>query len=160
MPSETRKSTHDLWADAHVFYNLYNHPTGLRGSEIDNCEKRWRQRIVEQTPNGSLFRYNALFEFLKGPRVSMLHVTPNNNFKKCAHFNTIYPSGGCLVGSIYCTILTLEPHDTDRYRVHNLGQYITETELPRRLHFDQNNPVVPIIIEGDLQPTACNLQIG
>lgn len=149
-----------LWADAHVFYDLYDQPETLRSDEIEQGEKKWRKRIVEQTPNGNLIRRNAMFEFLKGPRVSLLHVTVEDRLRKLLNEGALHPSGGCLVGSIYCAILNRKGNEKDRYQVHNLGQYILEAEVPRRTKASRQNPIVPIIIEGELPQAARSNLVG
>jgi len=100
-----------------------------------------------------------MLEALKGPHITMLHVTSEKKLKKLLDGGEIYPSGGCLVGAIYCSLL-FPSADTARFRPHNLGQYILQEEAPRHSKKDQNDPVVPIIFEGDLETAARNNLVG
>jgi hypothetical protein len=118
--------TYHLWADAHHFYESPYLPN-QRG-DIDplaDLTDAWDARL-EATPNGALLRDNALFDALgSSGKLHLLHVT--HALEEISEHGVLYPSGGCLVGSIYCAPLTA----TDRgFRMHNLGRYILTREAP------------------------------
>ncbi|MFI1865252.1 hypothetical protein [Streptomyces jumonjinensis] len=79
----------------------------------------WRTRLADETPNGALLRENAMFDALRGGRLHLLHVT--TALKEISRQGVLYPSGGCLVGSVYCTPLTPVG---DAFRIHNLASCI------------------------------------
>lgn len=110
-----------LWADAHAFYG-----SGLIPSPADPVDPltaqaaAWDQRLAEGTPNGHLLRRNALFDALSGEgKLHLLHVT--HALEEINQEGMLYPSGGCLVGSIYCAPLT--PTEQG-FRMHNLASYV------------------------------------
>ncbi len=115
------------WADAHVFYD--SPLTSSFANHADPLEQKsaaWEMRLANETPNGSLLRKNALFDSLSGDGpLYLLHVT--HALEEISEHGFLYPSGGCLVGSIYCAPLTL---DGDRFRMHNLGEYVLNREAP------------------------------
>lgn len=114
------------WADAHVFYNMYLHKPGQISSKIKLDEFLWRNKIVNETPNGKLFVQNSFFENLKkSDRVYLAHLT--YELDEIVENKVIFSSGGCLIGSIYC--VPLIPED-GKLRLHNLGVYISEIEAP------------------------------
>lgn len=62
----------------------------------------------------------SLFDALTGDRtLYLLHVT--HAAESMTRGGALYPSGGCLVGSIYGAPLTQEPGG---FRMHNLGEYL------------------------------------
>nr|WP_242335230.1 hypothetical protein [Streptomyces formicae] len=117
--------TYHLWADAHAFFDS----ALLAGESTDPLAEQttaWDTRLAEATPNGHLLRSNALFDALGGNgKLYLLHVT--HALEKIAEQGILYPSGGCLVGSVYCAPLT--PTD-DGLRLHNLASYILNKEAP------------------------------
>jgi hypothetical protein len=134
-----------LWTDAHVFYQHTDH-----GTERDPLSDRlaaWDERMRHHTPNGALLETNSMFDQLRGRgTVNLLHIT--QSLDQIADRGVLYPSGGCLVGSVYCTLLTQEDN---RYRMHNLGRYLLdrETVLAAKRGNTRAEPV-PLIIEVDL----------
>lgn len=148
------------WADAHVFYNLYDHPSGLRSAHFEEDELEWRKRLLQETPNGSLIRDNSMFEVLRSDTISLLHVTTEKKLKGLLKETALYPSGGCLVGSIYCSLLRPENGDRTQFHVHNLGRYIFEAEAPRAISGEANNAVTPIIAEAAAPKNARDNLIG
>lgn len=140
-----------LWADGHVFYDnplagrAMNDP--LRAREVE-----WQQRIVHETPNGDLIQRNVLFDTLTGSStVTLLHTT--HGLKRISQRGIVYPSGGCLVGSVYCSPLI---PDGDGYRIHNLGRYVLTREAPAfvaRLGRAGGTPT-PLIIKITMPPHA------
>jgi len=113
-------------ADAHVFYGTCtNRPDP--NSSLDVMEEyNWRQSVIKTAQNGDLLLNNSFFNDLKKNRtIYLAHTT--FNLKDILDRGTLYASGGCLVGSIYCVPLT---KDNNGLRLHNLGKYIREVEAP------------------------------
>jgi hypothetical protein len=115
------------WADAHSFFDSALLPGP--GEQIDPLADQaimWEKRLSTQTPNGTLLRKNALFDALSGDgKLHLLHVT--HALEEISQQGVLYPSGGCLVGSIYCAPLT----PTERgFRMHNLASYVLTREAP------------------------------
>jgi len=114
------------WADAHVFYNMYLHKPAKNAPEIEKEEFLWREKLISESPNGQLITQNSFFETLKkSNRVYLAHIT--YNLDKILANKRIFPSGGCLTGSIYCVPVVPENR---KLRVHNLGVYLSEVEAP------------------------------
>lgn len=82
----------------------------------------------------------------------------------------LYPSGGCLVGAVYCS--PLYSMGKDKYRMHNLGSYMYHKELPaailskKKLLFDDKCEIKGLIIsmnilDSNLKPIGINyLKLG
>ncbi|MGI5436096.1 hypothetical protein ACQEV4_00905 [Streptomyces shenzhenensis] len=141
------------WADAHAFYGtaLVPGPTD-RTDALAQRANAWDRQLAEETPNGHLLRHNTLFEALNsGGKLHLLHVT--HALEEISRQGVLYPSGGCLVGSVYCTPLT--PTDQG-LRMHNLGAYILTKEAPAflaKLGIAGRVPT-PLIFEIDMPPQA------
>lgn len=120
--------TYEEWADAHVFFDtaLIPSPARHHGDPLAEQTEAWGIRLTEDTPNGHLLRSNALFDSLSSGRtLHLLHVT--HALEQITEHGVLYPSGGCLVGSIYCAPLAA----TDSgFRMHNLGAYVLGKEAP------------------------------
>jgi hypothetical protein len=146
-------NSYRLWADGHVFYDspLAGQTTAKKGP-LTAREGAWQKRIVQETPNGELFQRNVLFDALTGSgTLTLLHIT--HGLERISQRGIIYPSGGCLVGSIYCCPLI--PAD-DGFRMHNLGRYVLTKEAPAfvaRLGRKGGTPT-PLIIEITMPPDA------
>lgn len=119
------KKQETLWDNAHIDYRNYV-ATESYLSNIDVKENGWHEKFVKDTPNGGLLVNNSFFDLLKGSTVYLQHTTCN--LENILKSGCLLPSGGSLVGSIYCTPLFKEGKV---FRVHNLGQYIHEVEAPR-----------------------------
>ncbi|MEK7651475.1 MAG: hypothetical protein AAB377_03035 [Patescibacteria group bacterium] len=146
------------WSDAHVFYSMFLHDlSGQKSSKIANEEQQWREWSVNHTPNGKLLVKNSFFDSLKNSsKMYLFHVTPN--LKKIIDSGVIYSSGGCLVGSIYATPLSLI---NGSFKAHNLGEYIFKKEASRASYLKgKNNKSSIIIIEVDLPLRAHDNIIG
>jgi hypothetical protein len=142
-----------LWADAHAFFGSSLVPgTADRGDPLAVQSARWERRLAEETPNGHLLRRNALFEALSGHgKLHLLHVT--HALEEISRQGVLYPSGGCLVGSIYCAPLTATGQG---FRMHNLGAYVLTREAPAflaKLGVTDRVPT-PLIFEIDTPPQA------
>ena len=101
--------TYEEWADAHAFFDTALVPGSGRLSVDPLVEqtRAWENRLTQATPNGALLRSNALFDSLSGGRtLHLLHVT--HALEQIAEHGVLYPSGGCLVGAIYCAPLTAD----------------------------------------------------
>lgn len=145
-----------MWADSHVFYP--SSPRHADANEIMWAKlTAWEQRMVHESPNGALLKGNSLFDlFRNSSRVSLLHVT--HSLEQITERGVLYPSGGCLVGSVYCTPLT---RDGDAFRMHNLGSYVLTREA---VLAEQNGHTLgaptPLIIEVEIPRGAYRGIVG
>lgn len=116
-----------LWADAHAFFDSpLISSTPDPGDPLGEQSAAWETRLAEGTPNGALLRGNGLFDALTGTGpLYLLHVT--HALEEISRHGFLYPSGGCLVGSIYCAPLTA---DGSGFRMHNLAEYVLTKEAP------------------------------
>lgn len=124
------QQTLEAWSNSHVFYDMYTHQSE-EGSDsvVGEAELRWREELVNKSPNGHLLTENSIFKLMRRTRkLHLLHIT--TNLDRMLEHKVLYPSGGCLVGSIYCTPLIPTKQGL---RMHNLGSYIYEREAPRSL---------------------------
>ncbi|GEM_PF-4729464 len=81
----------NLWSEAHVFYNMFNHDPGSHSTKEVLGEHKWQLRMLN-TPNGSLLTENSLFDNLKkSPKIYLVHITPNLN--QILESGSIYSSG-------------------------------------------------------------------
>jgi hypothetical protein len=148
--------TYEDWADAHVFFDTApsHAPAGHPGDPLAEQTRAWAKRLTDDTPNGHLLGSNALFDSLRdGRTLHLLHVT--NALEQITESGVLHPSGGCLVGSIYCTPLAA----TDSgLRMHNLGAYILGREAPafaaQAGAAAAGRTPVPLIFEVQLPPQA------
>lgn len=146
------------WADAHTFYSLLTQKVSNVNQKIAQAEDKWRRGVVQGSPNGHLMKDNSFFRTLKKEKkIYLFHVTSKLNSVLAS--KNLYPSGGCLVGSVYCTPITCQ---NGKLRLHNLGKYILEEEAPRSLKSKESNPKKPdcLIIEVALPNTMGNNLIG
>ncbi|MFJ9720848.1 hypothetical protein ACIRPQ_33765, partial [Streptomyces sp. NPDC101213] len=142
-----------LWADAHAFFDSTLIPSPSDHTDpLATQTAGWERRLAEETPNGHLLRQNALFEALSGSgKLHLLHVT--HALEEISRQGVLYPSGGCLVGSIYCAPLTATGQG---FRMHNLGAYVLTREAPTflaKLGVTDRVPA-PLIFEIDTPPQA------
>ncbi|MFB7253172.1 hypothetical protein [Streptomyces nojiriensis] len=141
------------WADAHAFFDTTLIPSPVDSQDpLSEQTTAWENRLAAETPNGSLLRDNALFRALGGDgKLHLLHVT--HALEQISEHGSLYPSGGCLVGSVYCAPLT----PTERgYRMHNLAEYVLTKEAPAfvaRAGAPKRVPT-PLIFEINLPPQA------
>lgn len=92
-------------------------------SEIKEQEKVWKDYLISNTPMGSLFIKDSLFETVDmGKGLMVLHLT--SNLKEIMKSKKILTSGGGLGSCIYGVPLR------DNLKVHNLATFIYKTELP------------------------------
>lgn len=115
----------EKWSDAHVFYDAFNkHRSNIEQNKCITDELTWRKKNLK-SPNGKLLLHNWMFDSIKSyKKVYLLHAT--TKLKSILENNALYPSAGCLVGSIYCT--PLFSNTKSELELHNLGQYITKKE--------------------------------
>ncbi|AXI78958.1 hypothetical protein [Peterkaempfera bronchialis] len=118
---------YDLWADAHAFFDSAVPPeSGGHNDPLAAKTAVWQKRLADETPNGSLLRKNALFDALSSDgKLHLLHVT--HALEEISRQGVLYPSGGCLVGSIYCAPLIPAVRG---FRMHNLASYVLTKEAP------------------------------
>lgn len=122
------------WANAHVFYNLFTQKPSDRKLRVVNDEYLWRKRLLEESPNSDLILNNSFFNSLRtSKKIYLAHIT--YNLREILKNQRIYSSGGCLIGSIYCTPLASE---NGRLRMHNLGVYLAEVEALKVADGNQN----------------------
>ncbi|MGW6981240.1 hypothetical protein ACWGE1_17590 [Streptomyces sp. NPDC054932] len=144
---------YEQWADAHAFFDTTLIPSPVDGQDpLAEQAAAWENRLVAETPNGWLLRDNALFRALGGDgKLHLLHVT--HALEQISEHGSLYPSGGCLVGSVYCAPLT----PTERgYRMHNLAEYVLTKEAPAFVAQAGTPKRVPtpLIFEINLPPQA------
>ena len=148
----------DQWSDAHVYYDLYlQEPKRTKVKTILE-EYKWRKRMISESPNGELILNNSFFSDIRNSKkIFLAHTT--GNFQEITEDGILYPSGGCLVGSIYCTPLI---QVDKRFRMHNLGKYILEYEAPRSIKARHGDPsfLETLIIEVKLPKGIRNQLIG
>lgn len=143
------------WADAHTFYNAFDQIPSDNRPGVEKAEYLWHQRLSQETPNGKLLTQNSFFNNLKkSDKVYLNHTT--YNLDKIVESGVIHASGGCLIGSIYCTPLTMT---SGGLRLHNLGQYIYRKEAPAGN--ESNNKILDsLIFEVNLSKNENNNLIG
>ncbi|WP_229759137.1 hypothetical protein [Peterkaempfera bronchialis] len=144
---------HRMWADAHQLYAV---PTSAYAPDTDRSlsEQRaaWCSRLSDEAPNGQLLKTNVLFDMLRtAEKIHLLHVT--HAFEHITHDGALRPSGGCLVGSIYCAPLIPE---AGGLRMHNLASYILTKEVPATLSRSGATDRVPtpLVLEVTMPPHA------
>ncbi|MFG3438308.1 hypothetical protein ACGF0J_13785 [Nonomuraea sp. NPDC047897] len=108
-----------LWEDAHTDYGprprFRTAPAGLVAGDAE-----WRTHLAEETPNGWLLRGGSLLETLAtGSPIYLMHTT--TYLKEMRASRQLYQAAGCLVGALYCALLTPEPPGL---RPHNLGAWL------------------------------------
>lgn len=141
------RNTLNYWSDSHIFYGQFDNSPKKEFCKELKDEYLWRDRMAVEGLNGSLIKNNSFFNSLK-----------NNNKQYLAHITyglddilssrSLFASGGCLVGSIYSTPLT---QDDDRFRLHNLGDYIFEKEAS--ILGQKKNGKVPDILIFEIDET-------
>ncbi len=148
-----------LWADAHVFYGTYDHDIKQKTAKIVKEEYRWRKELISNTHHGNLLIKNSFFDDLKTQdKVYLAHVTPN--FHNIREDQILYPSAGCLVGSVYCTPVT---NVKGKLRMHNLGEFVFEKEMPLFSKFVDSNlgkPLEILLFEVELPEISKNNLVG
>lgn len=133
----------DKWETAHVFYDaLEDLVSQPKDSLVKNKEaEQWRD-LINESPNGQLLVKNSMFGALEEKKLWLLHFT--SRFDALQKERRLYASGGCLVGSIYCTPLFWED---GALRLHNLGQYILKKEMPLFMEGKKSASPTSLIIE-------------
>ncbi|BAU83537.1 hypothetical protein SLA_2614 [Streptomyces laurentii] len=143
---------YEQWADAHAFFGTDLIPSPADDEDpLADQTAAWEERLAD-TPNGRLLRENAMFRALgTDGKIHLLHVT--HALEQISENGTLYPSGGCLVGSVYCAPLTATEQG---FRMHNLGEYILTKEAPAfvaKAGAPKREPT-PLIFEIALPPQA------
>ena len=147
----------EFWAKAHVFYNLFTQDQTSGVSHGITAESEWCKKMINETPNGHLLINNSFFKDLKNlNKINLLHITPS--LSGILESGYMYASSGCLMGGIYATPLVEE---NDKFRVHNLGEYILKKEAPHATYLQsKGEKVSPLIIEIDLTDQPHSNLIG
>lgn len=149
----------DLWVDAHVFYGMYEHNIGNHKGKAVQEEFKWRRQFLEKATHGGLLLKNSLFKDLSNSKkVYLAHVTPNFHNIQIDH--VLYPSAGCLVGSVYCTPVSKEG---SKLRVHNLGNFIYQKEMPlfsKFIDVGRRAPLAALLIEVSLPEASKDNLVG
>ena len=70
---------------------------------------------------------NAWSEVNKN-KIYLFHATNDTAFKNIIQDKTVYSSGGCMLGGLYCVPMYME--DNNKLRLHNLGAYYFKKEIP------------------------------
>ncbi|MDD5625676.1 MAG: hypothetical protein PHG83_00735 [Patescibacteria group bacterium] len=125
------------WTKAHTSYDNYIMDS-LNSEEID-----WKT-ILLKSPHGQILTNNSLFLELQKKEVNLLHIT--NKLDEILSTKSLYSSGGCLIGSIYCTPLY---NMNGKLYLSNLGDYIINYESKMALSGcpDKNKKITPLIIK-------------
>lgn len=147
----------DNWADAHVFYDALKHQISyLKDSLTKRDEIEQWKYLVDESPNGKLLIKNSMFDLLEKKKIQLLHFT--RHFDVVMDEHKLCASGGCLVGSIYCTPLI---NEDNVLRLHNLGRYIFKKELNMFLTDTKAmHEIKPLIIEIDVPKSVSNRLAG
>lgn len=125
-----------IWNRVHLPYDNYT----TDSLSLENIE--WRNLLLK-APHGQLLVNNSFFSELKKKEVNLLHIT--TKLDEILETKSLYSSGGCLIGSIYCTPLYNKDH---KLHLSNLGDYLINHETKMALgccHSDQI--VTPLIIK-------------
>lgn len=75
--------------------------------------------------------------FINQAEINLLHIT--TNIEPIQESKFLYASGGCLVGSVYCTPLFPIQKEKNSFKMHNLGAYFYEKEALEALKFSLPN---------------------
>lgn len=75
--------------------------------------------------------------FINNAEINLLHIT--TNIEPIQESKFLYASGGCLVGSVYCTPLFPIKNNKNAFKMHNLGAYYYEKEALEALKFSLPN---------------------
>ncbi|MEV7289712.1 hypothetical protein AB0O01_35050 [Streptomyces sp. NPDC093252] len=137
-----------MWADAHVDYACPTGPDTERLSgPLAEQTAAWHARMTEAAPNGPLLLRNGMFDALRNAGTHhLLHVTPSMD--RIRHTGELRPSGGCLVGSVYCAPLA---PTASGLRMHNLAEFILTREVPTTLALSRRpgRTATPLVLEVD-----------
>lgn len=125
------------WTRAHVSYDDYT------VDPLNSGERYWKDLLLK-SPHGQLLTSNSLFSELQKKEVNLLHIT--NRMDEILSTKSLYSSGGCLVGSVYCTPLYSRGN---KLYLSNLGDYILNHESKMVLAEcpNKNKIITPLIIK-------------
>ncbi|MFA5742641.1 MAG: hypothetical protein WCX77_02655 [Candidatus Paceibacterota bacterium] len=152
---EKLKNDLSKWAEAHVFYDKFTNNSIDPNDKIAADENIWRNEAIHNTPNGKLLADNSFFKSLRKNTVYLAHITPN--LHNILEQNNLYPSGGCLVGGIYCVPIE---EKNGKMRLHNLGEYILKKEMPRLLGAGTSDLLNVLIVKINLPNIGKNKLSG
>ncbi len=147
----------DLWSDSHIFYNELSSTLATKLTTESKADYLWREKIYSETPNGLLLKKNSFFSNIhNNGKQYFAHIT--FGLQEILQSQSIFVSGGCLVGSVYCVPLT---QDENGLRLHNLGEYIYSQEayILSQKHYEGKSPNI-IVFEVDNASSLNNHLIG
>lgn len=128
----------EFWSFAHTNQEILQELLAYSGASFDS-DIGWLKYFISETPNGSLFQKNVLFDVIRNQKVHLAHIT--TNLPTIEADGRLLSSSGCMVGSVYCTPVIQEG---EKLRLHNLGEYILLNEASR---FSKNKNVDLLLIE-------------
>jgi hypothetical protein len=132
-----------VWEDAHTDYSPGHQPRpvpcGLAADDV-----QWRSYLQQHTPNGWLLRAGSLLETLASGRpIYLMHTTAYLEAIRAS--GQIYQAPGCMVGALYCVLLTSGPSGL---RPHNLGAWLLANKSHRDLLVIEVDPGGPVPAKG------------
>lgn len=136
-----------MWTKAHISYDNY---------KIDlpsPADAEWKDQLLK-SPNGQLLIDNCFFSELKKKEVNLLHIT--TKLKEILSAKSLYSSGGCLIGSIYCTPLY---SGDGQLHLSNLGDYLINHESRMALEESPDKQAVTPLIVKVKNTKHCNPSI-
>ncbi|MFI6182519.1 hypothetical protein ACIA8R_43820 [Nonomuraea sp. NPDC051191] len=135
--------TDPVWQDAHTDYSPGHPPRPApRGLAADDTE--WSTYLQQHTPNGWLMRAGSLLETLASGRpIYLMHTTANLNAIRAS--GQLYQAPGCMVGALYCVLLTPGPAGL---RPHNLGAWLLANKAHRDILIIEVTPGGPVPAKG------------
>lgn len=143
------------WSTAHTTHGVHDFTFHASSAFVQARTTDWRQR-QEEMLHGRLIKHNAFFASHQQPTLYLVHGTSNMEAILASH--SLYASAGCLVGAVYCSQAFLEG---DRFRLHNLGDYVFNHEVPSilKLHGLRRQPSL-LLLELQLPPHTNPLHAG
>ncbi|MFG1949282.1 hypothetical protein [Nonomuraea sp. NPDC048826] len=131
-----------VWEDTHTDYSPGHRPRPVpRGLAADDTE--WRT-YLQHTPNGWLLRAGSLLETLASGRpIYLMHTTANLAAIRAS--GQLYQAPGCMVGALYCVLLTPRPAGL---RPHNLGAWLLANKAHRDILIFEVTPGGPVPAKG------------
>lgn len=131
------------WEYAHTEYGPGSRPTPAP-AYLAITDAEWRAQLEDTTPNGWLLRTGSLLDTLSSGRpIYLMHTTTYLDAIRASR--QLYQAAGCLVGALYCALLTSEPAGL---RPHNLGSWLLENKPDTRTLVFEVTPDHPVPAKG------------
>ncbi|GII94397.1 hypothetical protein [Sinosporangium siamense] len=132
-----------LWEHAHTDYSRGHQPRPVpRGLTADDSQ--WRSYLLQHTPNGWLLGAGSQLETLaSGQPIYLMHTTAYLEAIRAS--SQIYQAPGCMVGALYCVLLTPGPSGL---RPHNLGSWLLANKSHRNALVFEVAPGGPVPAKG------------